>query len=219
MVKCPVCLRTAPRFQQWRGRPDERCGHCKSLRRHRADWLYWTRVQLLGSHPVQLLHTAPELGIYLACRRLRRRVRYTTCDLRPAKRVRHVVDIQTCARYPDNHFDHVYSSHVLEHVADANAAMASLLRVTKQGGTALLHVPLRPGPTLVHPGAVDDFTRTKYHGQKDHLRWFGKDDYHDHLAAAGWRVRVLQVADYVAASELRVFGVSGDRSVYECVAP
>lgn len=43
--------------------------------------------------------------------------------------------------FPDNCFDHVESSHLLEHVEDFGAALGEMARVLKPGGTLIAEVP------------------------------------------------------------------------------
>jgi ubiquinone/menaquinone biosynthesis C-methylase UbiE len=43
--------------------------------------------------------------------------------------------------FPDNHFDIVYSSHVLEHVNDENQSLKEMKRVLKPNGTLIIGMP------------------------------------------------------------------------------
>jgi len=52
-------------------------------------------------------------------------------------------DAQLLDRIEDESFDFVYSSHTLEHVADASAALRNWYRVVKPGGHLILFVPDR----------------------------------------------------------------------------
>jgi ubiquinone/menaquinone biosynthesis C-methylase UbiE len=48
----------------------------------------------------------------------------------------------TNIQFPNESFDAIYCSHVLEHVPEDQKAMQELFRVLKPGGWALLQVPL-----------------------------------------------------------------------------
>jgi SAM-dependent methyltransferase len=45
--------------------------------------------------------------------------------------------------YPDNEFDYVYASHVLEHISDPVTAVKNWLRICKPGGVVIISVPHR----------------------------------------------------------------------------
>jgi predicted SAM-dependent methyltransferase len=45
--------------------------------------------------------------------------------------------------YPDNDFDYVYASHVLEHLSDPVTAVKNWLRICKPGGVVIISVPHR----------------------------------------------------------------------------
>lgn len=49
--------------------------------------------------------------------------------------------------YPDESFDVIYCSHVLEHVPDDRKAMREFRRVLKRSGWAILLVPINAGKT------------------------------------------------------------------------
>jgi ubiquinone/menaquinone biosynthesis C-methylase UbiE len=46
--------------------------------------------------------------------------------------------------YDDQQFDHVFSFHAIEHIADAGAALREMRRVLVPGGRALLVYPAEP---------------------------------------------------------------------------
>jgi SAM-dependent methyltransferase len=45
--------------------------------------------------------------------------------------------------FPDNEFDYVYASHVLEHISDPVTAVKNWLRICKPGGVVIISVPHR----------------------------------------------------------------------------
>ncbi len=214
VTMCPVCVGRV-KFETWRGRPQERCPRCKALKRHRQDWLFLKRVLQIEQARGRMLHTAPEHGLYKLLNRLPY-LDYTTCDIVPSKSVMHQVDLTNCERYTDDSFDYIYSSHVLEHIADLSAALHQLYRISKPGGCAILQVPLRDGPTFVHPEAVDRESRKRFHGHPDHKRWPGREDWHVILAEPGWSVTIARVGDFATANEANRFAVNLGSPVYVC---
>jgi SAM-dependent methyltransferase len=141
-VRCPLCGGRFDRFKPAWNRPDALCWRCGAHERHRAQWLLLSRhPELLGTIR-SLLHFAPEWTMRerLAPLARERGIRYLTADLDPTG-VDRQLDI-TGLDLPDNAFDAVMCSHVLEHVPDDAAAMRELRRVTAPGGWCLVMVPL-----------------------------------------------------------------------------
>lgn len=138
---CPICHRSSRRFREFGRavlRKEAQCIHCNSLERHRFVWLYFQeRTDLLDGRQKKVLHVAPELCLEpLLKERLVRD--YITADLEdPRAAVKmDLTDIQ----FPDDTFDVIYCSHVLEHVPEDRRAMRELRRVLKKGGWAILLV-------------------------------------------------------------------------------
>lgn len=81
---------------------------------------------------------------------------YTTSDVEGMVNI--ILDVTKMDTIPDETFNGVFCSGVLEHVADVNAAMKEMTRVMKVGGTLLLGVPFRQ-PIHSHPHDYWRFTR------------------------------------------------------------
>ena len=56
--------------------------------------------------------------------------------------------------FPDNYFDYLYCSHVLEHLGNFNAVITELYRIAKPGAQLEVRAPF--------------FLSTKYYGEPDH---------------------------------------------------
>lgn len=70
--------------------------------------------------------------------------------------------------FPESHFDEILCSHVLEHLANFNAAITEIWRVAKPGALLVVRVPF--------------FLSTKYYSEPDHRIPFGIrsfDNYED----------------------------------------
>jgi SAM-dependent methyltransferase len=213
---CPVCGRSSRRF---RGagipvREDAQCVHCGSLERHRLLWKFINdRTDLFNGSPKRVLHIAPETCF---ASRFRERLgeSYVTADLlNPRAMVK--MDI-TDIHFPDQSFDVIYCSHVLEHVPDDRKAMREFHRVLKNKGWAILLVPITASVTFEDPTIVDPEEREKAFGQSDHVRKYGPD-YVDRLRAAGFTVQVTTAGDMVPhhdAVRMALSAASGE--IYFC---
>jgi len=212
---CPVCGWSSRRFRPGGtvARQDAKCPRCGALERHRFIWLYLAqRTDLFDGRPKRVLHVAPEQCFE---RRLKDRLGagYLTADLRDPH-VMERMDI-TGIRYPDESFDVIYCSHVLEHVPDDRRAMREFHRVLKPSGWAILLVPITLDRTFEDPTIVRPADRLRVFGQKDHVRRYGPD-YVDRLQNAGFKVQVTRVSDMIAADEAARMGISRTGAIYHC---
>src|SRR5690606_2967669 len=115
------------------------------------------------------------------------RLNYVTADLdSPYAAVRmDVCDIP----FRDEVFDVVLCNHVLEHVPDDHVALLEIYRVLRQGGWAILQVPIDSDleVTFEDESIVDPEQRKMVYGQDDHVRQYGRD-YPSRLRNAGFTV-------------------------------
>lgn len=173
-------------------REDDRCPVCHGCDRTRMMMLYLEQEAGVGQVPLKVLHVAPDYGLYLWLKR-QPQVDYTGSDI-DAKRYRHIENMHsadlTQAPFEDASFDIVICSHVLEHIPDDARAMQEILRILKPGGRALLLVPLANDGegTEEEPGINDPAEQERRFGQWDHVRIYGRDDFLDRMAKAGFEV-------------------------------
>jgi hypothetical protein len=212
---CPVCGQSSRMFR--RGgtvpRDDARCPRCGAVERHRFVWLYFTRrTDLFDGRPKRVLHVAPEQSFEP---RLRRRIGagYLTADLLDP----HVMERMDITRihYPDESFDVIYCSHVLEHVEDDRRAMREFRRVLKRTGWAIILVPITADKTFEDPSVVSPADRLRVFGQEDHVRRYGPD-YADRLREAGFEVEVTRVSDMVSEDQAVGLGLTQAGEIYCC---
>jgi len=144
-------------------------------------------------------------------------VDYYPVDFNPDyKGIRAVVDI-TDIPYEDNMFDFIMCTHVLEHIPDDNKAMEELYRVLKEGGRALINVPVNEA--YEHSFENEEYNtpelREKYFGQSDHVRWYGKD-FPQLLRKVGFHVEEMR--PFINADEefLRKNGIYPWETIYYC---
>jgi SAM-dependent methyltransferase len=170
------------------------------------------RTDLFDGTNKKLLHIAPEpqlsrLFSAAEC------IDYVSADLtKPTAMVKmDITDIQ----YPDNSFDVIYCSHVLEHVLEDKKAMKGLCRVLKDGGWAILQVPITAEATLEDPSATSPQERERLFGQQDHVRRYGPD-YKDRLVEAGFSVVVDGFVREINEMQAERFGLQRAEDVYFC---
>ena len=174
---CNICGGT--RFEDYRGRPAERCAACGGKARHRV---VWAAYRALIPHGARVLHLAPEACLH---DRLRDHVGegYRTADYAPeryphasAMRLRLPDDLPAVA---DGSLDYLIHNHVLEHVPGAfRDWMPDLLAKLAAGGAMIFTVP---GPYAI-PETLEggeklatDAERLQRFLQEDHVRLFGQD--------------------------------------------
>ncbi len=162
-----------------------------------------------------MLHIAPEQSFQ---ERLSKRigVGYLTADLfNPAAMVK--MDI-TNIQYPDNTFDVIYCSHVLEHVENDQKAMKEFYRTLQPNGWAVLLVPILEGPTYEDPSIIDPQERLKAFGQEDHVRKYGTDGvYLNRLKEAGFTVEVFEPSRFLDDEQIEKMGITdAAQEIYYC---
>jgi hypothetical protein len=164
----------------WPLRPEAMCPHCGSLERHRLFklWLDENRERIIGK---RVLHFAPELAISNLVRPFAKA--YVTADLAEGS------DLQLNLEkieLPDQSYDLILCSHVLEHVDD-RAALAEMHRILVVDGVALLMTPIVEGwaTTYENRTITEPNDREIHFGQEDHVRYFGSD-FRDRVRRAGF---------------------------------
>lgn len=173
--------------------------HSLSLERHRLIWLFLTRELAIEQGSRTILHMAPEKCFLQRLKRLKG-CDYVTADLVSPWADVHC-DIQALP-FDDNRFDLILCNHVLEHIPDDRLAMRELYRVLAPGGCALLQVPIvwERENTLEDPAINTPQLRELHYGQRDHLRYYGRD-YVDRLSQAGFDVELRNYAQELNPDE------------------
>lgn len=213
---CPVCEKSSRKFDAFGivPRKDAKCMLCGALERHRFVWLYFSKMtNLFDETPKRMLHIAAEQCFEYRLRNLLGEDYITADLLDPGAMVKmDITDIQ----YPDEYFDVIYCSHVLEHVQDDKRAMREFCRVLKSDGWAILLVPIIAEKTFEDASVVDPSERLRVFGQEDHVRRYGSD-YIDRLREAGFKVKVSCVSDLFQESDIEHMGLtSASGDIYYC---
>ena len=145
---CPVCGNSSSKFAPLGSPPREdiKCMHCGSFERHRFVWEFFKmRTNLFDGSNKNMLHIAPEPFFV---KQLKKNIGsgYLTADL--YERSAMVKMDITNINFPDDSFDVIYCSHVLEHIPDDRRAMLELRRVLKSSGWAVIMVPINTEKTF-----------------------------------------------------------------------
>ena len=208
---CPLCQNELRIFFSFGlvPRPNAWCPVCSSLERHRLAWItLQQKTNLFGSSPKSLLHIGPERVIEDKLKKLGH-INYLSADLyEPRAMVK--MDI-TSIQYPDNTFDMIWCSHVLEHIPGDRRAMRELHRVLKPEGFAMLMVPMTVEKTFEDPSITSPAERERLFGQNDHVRRYGPD-FKDRLEESGFNVRVFTAAEVVDENNIIRLGVQNKRA-------
>lgn len=217
---CPICRRRIHRLKDYSpAYRNVECPHCNLHPRHRLMWLYLTHGnrRLIGSAPLNLLHFAPEPA-FTRLFQNQPNITYLSADISPQQAMVQM-DIRTIP-VPDESFDAIFCSHVLEHVDDDRSAMRELLRVLRPGGWAILQVPIdvRRKVTLEDPAIQSPGDRERHYWQSDHVRLYGTD-YQERLESVGFKVTVDRYALSFSEGEIRRFGLERGEGIYLCTRP
>jgi SAM-dependent methyltransferase len=206
-VECPVCYGRFRHFLAIPGGGRVLCPRCLSLERHRRTVLFLRGSTNLYSDSLVVLHVAPELGLRRELSQLNN-LEYVTADLN-ASDVSVVMDV-TAIDFPNDTFDVILCSHVLEHVPDDRRAMREFRRVVKPTGWALINVPSDPSRVDIFEdtSVLTPEDRLAVFGQADHVRIYSHEGFLERLREAGFAVEVDPLA--FSPSERRRFVLDGD---------
>ena len=214
---CPVCGTFQPQFKPFGiiPRPNALCSNCSSLERHRMVWLYLKyETNLFSPTQKKMLHIAPEVCLAKNISQ-HSQIDYLTADLNYSAMVK--MDI-TDIEYPDNSFDVIYCSHVLEHVPNDQQAIRELARVLKPEGWAILQVPIDNNleKTFEDLTIIDPQEKQRLFGDPDHVRQYGLD-YKNRLEEAGFQVKVVTYLDRFTKEQKNFYGINITKDdIYFC---
>ena len=205
--QCPCCGHLG-RFDSFGHQPryGSRCPKCRSLERHRLLVLADQKEDFFAGKEV--LHFAPEtiLSRIIGTRAKR----YVTADL-ALGRADCILNIERIDQ-PNESWDVVVCSHVLEHVND-QVALAELRRILRKGALLIAMVPIIEGweTTYEDPAITSERDRQRHFGQFDHVRIYGRD-FRDRLKMAGF-----DISEYSAnGSDAVKYGLIRGEKVFAC---
>jgi SAM-dependent methyltransferase len=214
---CPICRSTVNEFLPagvHDRRVDAKCPVCASIERHRLAWYFiQNHTDLCEGQPKRILHIAPEINLGRRFRRLKN-IDYLSADLDSINAMVQM-DI-TNIQYPDQSFDMIYCSHVLEHVPDDYKAISELYRVLRVGGQAILQVPIKGDFTFEDLSITSPQERVRLFGQEDHVRTYGSKDFPQRLCNVGFQVQEFKSTDIKNAKQVLEMQFK-DENLYCCV--
>jgi predicted SAM-dependent methyltransferase len=140
---------------------------------------------------------------------------YITADLvSPIADVK--LDIQNIP-FKENEFDVVFANHVLEHIPDEHKAITEVFRILKNGGWAIMQVPLdiNKSTTYEDNTIVTASEREKHFGQYDHLRLHGLD-FAERLEKGGFNVETIDLVTEIGLEKSDYFRLDTTEKIYLC---
>ncbi len=200
------------------GRRKCKCIHCGVNDRSRLELFYLrTQTRLLDTNTkYRVLMIAPEYHLYEVLNG-RSNLRVDTGDINP-KRYEFADTVYsdlTSLQYEDQTFDWVICNHVLEHIPNDAKAMSEVYRVLKEGGRAMLQVPI--SLELASTYQNDDITtpeeRLVHYGQEDHTRVYGQD-YSDKLITTGFVLRMFDPSESISKNVRRRLKINVEEKLY-----
>jgi SAM-dependent methyltransferase len=213
---CPCCNGIFDKFLDGglHKRPNAICPNCNSYERHRLLWFYLNNKTNLFTDKLRVLHVCPEY-FYKEALTSMPNLEYVGAGIEAP-----FADIEmdiTDIHEPDNSYDVILCSHVLEHIPDDHKAMQELFRVLKPSGWAILQVPI----DVQREKTFEDFSITSpeereiYFGQDDHVRVYGLD-YKNKLENAGFIVKVEDYAQELGAEMIEKHCLPQRDDIYFC---
>ncbi|SFE66861.1 Methyltransferase domain-containing protein [Chitinophaga sp. CF118] len=213
-VTCPCCKRSFSRFLPLGvDRRPGQCPRCRSNERDRALWLYMEKYPDFINAGKKLLHIGPESIFYRYFKKMKG-LHYTPADkfaltfesTYPSETI--YLDIVHMPEIPDNMYDVILCSHVLEYIKEDDKAISELFRVLRPGGIALLQVPIKPGLEITYED--DSITspeqRALIFGDPGHIRFYG-EDYADKLTAQGFETDFIPFISLFTQEEIEKYGL------------
>ena len=212
---CPICESHIRGFEDFGYDRNQFCPVCSSMQRHRLAWLFFLqKTNLFDCNRKRMLHLAPEVALKPRLKCIPN-MDYWTADLQDHKCIV-IMDI-TDIQYPDNTFDIVFCSHVLEHIPDDRKAMRELARVLKPEGWAVFMVPLNAQQTTEEdPSITNPAERERLFWQHDHVRLYGPD-FKDRLEKEGFKVTVIKPSQIASAEDCMRMGLPIQDSIFFCM--
>ena len=198
-------------------RENAQCPFCGSLEITRLLLFYLRNKTNIFSQKLSVLHFAPEFGLKSLFKKTKT-LTYVNGDYNLANADQQIdaMDIP----YPDETFDYVICSHVLEYVQDDFKAMQEIRRVLKPDGIALIlslvdwNNPQTRGTEAIRAA----IKRFKLSSAYDSERFYGTD-FSDRLRNNGFQVEMIDyLSDFSEEVQQKYsLGSRDDAVIFRCV--
>lgn len=210
-VTCPICENS---FRKFLHNPTGQCPKCGSGGRHRTLFLFLQRKTNFFTAKLKVLHFAPEHCFYKLFKSFEN-IEYLSADLN-SSRAMEKIDI-TNINYPNDSFDVILSSHVLEHIDNDHLAMTELNRIQRINGWSIHLVPIDYSRTITYedPEIDTPSKRLNIYGHHDHKRVYGKD-YPERLESVGFNVKSIGIFEFIQEEEICFLGLNKKSVIYLC---
>ena len=190
-VECNICNWQGRRFLDDFWHKKVMCPNCASDIRHRLLHMSLKSFKLKDK---KILHFAPENCLKPFFYNLKE---YITADLNNFENLDLKIDISDMSEIPNDEFDIVIASDVLEHVYNDKKAIAEIYRILKVNGLAVITVPQSDEfeHTIEDLSSLSKKEREKKFGNFDHYRIYGSD-FKKTLENGHFRVKVFEAKSY-----------------------
>lgn len=192
-------------------RENATCPHCGSKDRERLIKFYFDKYPDWINNK-KLLHFAPEKNLKPFLQQFTLQ-NYINADLITFQADRQMD--ATAIPLEDASVDFIICNHVLEHIPNDKKAMSEFYRVLKQGGAALLQVPMskKLRYTIEDSTLLDKKEREVYFGQQDHVRIYGPD-YFDRLKSVGFRVEQIKSEAFLDQKTIKAYAINLEEELF-----
>lgn len=202
---CNICGWQGEQFDSFynvrmRQQEEALCPNCNSLSRQRA---LFKHLQSEDKGKLLCLEIAPHSSDPV--RSALKGIDYISVALYGSRAMLHM-DLRDLP-FPDNTFDLIVCSHVLEHITDDSKAISVIHRVLKKDGVTLIQIPIGYYKDHLAPHTVE-FGRERFYG---HFRSYGWD-FKEKLTQAGFEVNPTRFAD----SDSVKLGIENE-TIFECI--
>jgi hypothetical protein len=182
--ECNICGNK--NFADVKSRVNARCTHCNSLERTRLLWLFLQDIDITDT--TNILHLAPERGLYDKLKARTKPGNYVCADFEPRRYAFATeitaIDLTDLDDQPSDQYDIIVHAHVMEHIpCNIAYTLFHLHRMMKSGGRHVCVIPFLPGKYDECFQDMPERERVRRFGQHDHVRRFGVEDIPRHLGA------------------------------------
>jgi SAM-dependent methyltransferase len=184
------------------------CMYCGCNDRERHLFMFFDKLLIWENMAnKRILHFAPEKHMAIKISE-QTPLEYIQADLYPKNQNTQKIDA-TEIPYRNVTFDFLIANHILEHIPNYRKALSEFYRILKPGGVAILQTPYSKllKNNFEDDGINSDELRLYFHGQEDHVRTFGENEFLKSIKEAGFNLQIKKHDDYFDAHTAYYYGV------------